>query len=226
MVTYGDMMSLLLAFFILLAAYSTVNEKKLHDALESFQKVLGVTPATELAAGGDVGKVAREVQRKVQVLGKTQAMRVALDAAGDVVFTLSSSFLFDGSTATLREDANDVLQAVAEALDACPVCRMTVKGHTDDQALPSGSAYRDASDLSFARADSVARRLEAVGKLSIERFEVSACGSGQPRAANTSQEGREANRRIDIVVSGAGKRSTMGAQERAKDVETAARPAP
>lgn len=225
MVTYGDLMSLLLAFFILLAAYSTVDAKKLRDAVESFQKVLGVVPGTELAGSDRLERVARGLQRKVQVLGKTQVVRVAFDTAGDVVFTLSASFLFEGASATLREEANETLQAVAEALQECTHCPVSVRGFVDDQALPDGSAYRDASDLTFAQADGVARRLQAVGKLSMEQFEIVACGAGQPRAANTSKEGREANRRIEVVVHGAGKRSTMDTQERANDVEKAAQSA-
>lgn len=215
MVTYGDMMSLLLVFFILLAAYSTVNEKKLREALESFQRVVGVTPADD-RGGGDLGRMAREVQRRVQILGKTHALRVTFDAGGGVMFTLPASFLFDGGTAALREEANDVMQALADGLAMCPSCRTTVKGHTDDRPPAEGSVYRDASDLSYARADAVARRLQAAGKLPMDVFEMVACGAGQPRAVNTSEEGREANRRIEILVSGAGKHSTMGSEARAE----------
>ncbi|HOV73337.1 MAG TPA: flagellar motor protein MotB [Candidatus Hydrogenedentes bacterium] len=215
MVTYGDLMSLLLVFFILLAAYSTVNEKKLREALESFQRVLGVTPADD-RGGGDWGRVAREVQRRVQILGKTHALRVTFDAGGGVVFTLPTSFLFDGESATLREEANDVMQALADGLAMYPSCRATIKGHTDDRPLREGSAYRDLMDMSFARADAVARRLQAAGKLPMDAFEIVACGAGRPRAVNTSEEGREANRRIEILVSGAGKHSTMGREAMAE----------
>jgi len=210
MVTYGDMMSLLLVFFILLAAYSTVNEKQLREALGSFQRVVGVAPADNRGGGGDLGRMAREVQRRAQILGKTHAMRVTFDAGGGVVFTLPASFLFDGETATLREEANDVIQALADGLAMCPSCLATIKGHTDDRPLPEGSVHRDWIGLSFARADAVARRLQSAGKLPMGIFEVVACGAGRPRAVNTSEEGREANRRIEIFVSGAGRHSTMG----------------
>ena len=57
-------------------------------------------------------------------------------------------------------------------------------------------------DLSHARADAVGRRMIESGGISPERLELVACGSGQPVAPNATEEGRKANRRVDIYVRG------------------------
>jgi hypothetical protein len=57
----------------------------------------------------------------------------------------------------------------------------------------------------------VARRLKAFGLIPLEQFEITACGSSQPVAANTTEQGQQANRRVEVYVRGAFNRDRIEA---------------
>ena len=77
--------------------------------------------------------------------------------------------------------------------------RIVVTGHTDDVPV-SGGAYADNWDLASARAQSVVRALEQSGKLEGTELLAVSKGETQPIADNTTPEGREKNRRIEIEI--------------------------
>jgi len=98
-----------------------------------------------------------------------------------------------------------------------------VRGHTD--SLPTGTSaqFRDNYDLSYFRAYSVAERLSAVGGVPEEQFEIVAAGSNQPVATNATEEGRQANRRVELYVRGLVDKSRMeGLEGPVEGVETGA----
>ena len=216
-ITYGDMMSLLLAFFVLLAAFSTINEKKLSQAVVSLQGAFGVLPQQGAGVGvtpparpaENIERVARELQHRMQVLGKEDSARIEYDKKGGLRIVLPDKFLFDTASADVKPESYPVLQAVADMLSGLPGCFIEVRGHTDSRPLVSHAKFRDNYDLSFARADGIARHLQRQGRVPIEQFEIVACGPGQPVATNDTEAGQQANRRVEILVRGAPESSTM-----------------
>lgn len=208
MVTYGDMMSLLLAFFVLLAAFSTINERKLSQAVVSLQGALGAAPretAVALEAPPEpvtatIESVARELQRKMQVIGRDQEIKIEYDKKGGMRIVLPDRFLFDTAKAEIKPQSYPVLQSVGELLAGVPDCFIEVRGHTDSRPLAAGAKYRDNYDLSYARADNIARRVQAYGRFPLDQFEIVSCGPGQPVATNDTEEGQHANRRVEILV--------------------------
>ncbi|MBI4560292.1 MAG: flagellar motor protein MotB [Candidatus Hydrogenedentes bacterium] len=214
-VTYGDMMSLLLTFFILLISFSTINEEDFKDAAGSLRGAFGVLPRQlSVVRAGPVPKpgkkqtseqmenAARELRRRLQVAGKEEDIQVELDEQGGLKIVLPSQVLFDSASAELRPAALPVLNDVATVLGAVPSAFFEVRGHTDSRPLISTRLYRDNHELSFARAMSVTRHFTDVGRVDLAQFEVIACGPSQPVATNGTEEGRQANRRVEIYVRG------------------------
>jgi len=223
-VTYGDMMSLLLCFFVLLISFSVIDEKKFSKAVVSLKGAFGVLPKLASVVGSETAppkkqreeaqRLARKLKRKMQVAGKDQDVKIEYDEQGGLKIVLPNKILFETARADLQPESYTVLQSVAELLAEVPAVFVEVRGHTDSRPLTSTAKYRDNYDLSYARADAVARRLHAAGGIPMNEFEVVACGPGQPVATNDTEDGQQANRRVEIYVRGAFESSRMDLLQR------------
>lgn len=212
-VTYGDMMSLLLCFFVLLLSFSTISEEAFNEALASLQGAFGVlekydgiispVPRRPRKTTADIERMARELQRQMQVLDKDTDVEVRFDEEGGLKISLPSNILFESASATLKPQAYPVLNELAEVLKDVADAFIEVRGHTDDRPLAGHGRYRDNYELSYKRAEAIWRRLTEVGGVASHRFEIVACGPSQPVSTNDTQEGRQANRRVEIYVRGA-----------------------
>jgi chemotaxis protein MotB len=116
--------------------------------------------------------------------------------------------LFDSGSAELRDSGKDVLDKVSSALKDVSGELIAVEGHTDDVKIgPSILAkYPTNWELSTARATTVVRYLQDKG-LAPEELSASGFGEYHPVASNQTEEGRQQNRRIEVVLSDAVKAS-------------------
>ena len=119
-------------------------------------------------------------------------------AAGSLLkISLDASVLFDFDKSVLRSEAENVLQSAADRLKAYPRARVVVEGHTDNVGAP---AYNQR--LSEQRAASVVKYLQS--RLSVGpdalTFERVGYGETRPTSDNSSEQGRQRNRRVEIRV--------------------------
>ena len=77
---------------------------------------------------------------------------------------------------------------------------ITVSGHTDDVPITFGALYRDNWDLAAARAASVVQAVEQSGRVAHGSLQAVSYGETKPIASNSSDQGREQNRRIEIEL--------------------------
>lgn len=112
--------------------------------------------------------------------------------------TLPETVLFDYNSAELRPDATSTLGRVAELLNYFNKAKIGVNGHTDN----TGTADFN-RDLSSRRAVSVADALAADG-VAKGRMTVTGLGESKPIASNSSDAGKQKNRRVEIVLRQAG----------------------
>lgn len=214
MVTYGDLMSLLLTFFVLLLSFSTISEEDFQEALLSLQGALGVLPdqltyvqvnpqpRPTRPSHKSIEELARKMRRKLQVMGKLEEVKVEFDQEGGLNIRLPSEILFESGQPELRQEAYGVLDDMAVLFNEMPEAIFEVRGHTDNRPVSGQGEFRDNHALSVARADIVARYLSQEGGIDLNRFEITGSGAGQPIAPNSTVEGREANRRVEISVRG------------------------
>jgi chemotaxis protein MotB len=229
LVSYADFITLLFAFFVVMYSVSRIDNKRMVDVVKSIKFAMhfkgqgGVDampifdgPASE---GGCVANLAdneRPTQRQVEAI---EAMRrrmekkfkgfllekpgmtasVTLHVEGrKLMVRLSVAHFFDPNAAALRPEVIPVLDVIAHELAGIhrPI---RVEGHTDDQP-PLGTRYRDNWDLSASRAASVTAYLERAHRIPPDLLSAAGYGDSRPTATNDTPQGRELNRRIDLVI--------------------------
>lgn len=216
MVTYADLMSLMLTFFILLISFSEVRRGKLEEALQSIQGAMGDAAASGGSAFNmrrneqpglpfdHIERLARKLEERLLAQGKDGEVQLEYDGQGGLRIDLPSRILFDSAEADLKRDPETqrILADVANVLSEVPEAFFEMRGHTDSRPLADTTVFRDNYELSFARAMTVTRFISDNGRIPMEQFEVISCGPGQPVATNGTAEGQAANRRVEIYVRG------------------------
>lgn len=119
-----------------------------------------------------------------------------------LVISLADRVLFDPGSAEIKQEAIPTLYKIAEILKPLPNS-IRVEGHTDNQPINTAQ-YPSNWELSTARATSIVRLF--IEKYSLSADKISAAGYGEfkPISTNTTPEGRQANRRVDIVILSSG----------------------
>lgn len=216
-VTYGDMMSLLLTFFIMLVSMSKMKEegtmRAMLDAIsESFGAsngpfgVPGVSKQrtsiyTKPASKGDKdqGDTEKDNRKSGGIGGPNPQVRTI--SKGTVV-TMGGPVIFEKDSAELLDQLKSDLEQIASMVrDKANL--IEVKGHASPEPLPEGSRYRDHLDLSYARANNVAKYLTENLKISPQRIIVSAVGDTEPQIITRDRGLQQQNHRVDVIILGA-----------------------
>lgn len=146
--------------------------------------------------GGTGALIGNELDKQEADLRRTMGNdNVLIQNTGDrLIVTLPQDILFATDSATLRPDLTSDLRALASNLQAYPNTSVQIIGHTDNVG-EAGYNQR----LSVARAESVSRILMNNG-VSSNRLIAIGRGEDQPVSSNLTAEGRERNRRVEIVI--------------------------
>ena len=116
-----------------------------------------------------------------------------------LVITFVAEVLFNSGKAKLRKDSLPILDKVVEVLkETVPVNKVGIEGHTDNEPIKH-SRWKSNWELSAQRALSVVHHLERRGIVS-GRLSAIGYGEYQPVASNDTVEGRQLNRRVEIVI--------------------------
>ena len=215
--TYADMMSLLLTFFVLIVSFSSLQQSKFKQAAQSLQTAFGVMPHHETAINFDnpvmprqeydsedsqIYYEVRQLENLIEEQGLDRDMEVEVRDNG-VLFRIDAPFLFGSGDADLRGDARQALDRLVGFLDQFPH-QVRIEGHTDSVPI-SSARYPSNWELSAARAVTVARYFQSLG-MSPERIAATGYGEYQPIADNATDAGRAKNRRVTLILlAGAGK---------------------
>jgi chemotaxis protein MotB len=115
-----------------------------------------------------------------------------------IIVRLSASRFFDPNQAAVRPEMIPILDVIATELAALhrPV---RIEGHTDD-APTTTRRFRDNWDLSASRAAAVVTYLQRAHGIPGERLTAAGHGSTRPIASNDNNQGRETNRRVEMVI--------------------------
>jgi len=117
-----------------------------------------------------------------------------------VTVRLRSDVLFQPQTLLFRDSAQTRLRQIADVLAKYPGYQLRVEGHTDDQPVRD-MPLPDNLALSSLRASNVLRFLTEATKLSQKQIRATGCSDSQPIASNDTADGRQRNRRVEIILS-------------------------
>jgi len=197
LVTYSDVITLLLAFFVMILSVSDLNQGKIESLKEGLAEIISseqpATPFTDIKQGLD-DYVAQH--------GLEEQVSVTLDPQG-VQVEFANVALYDSGSADLKSDATPLLQELSRVIRDVSHGSHTieVEGHTDD--LPIATAQFPSNwELSAARATGVVKYLLASG-IEKQRLKASGFADSKPKADiedASLPEQREANRRVVVSI--------------------------
>lgn len=205
LLTYADMITLLVALFIMLYSMSAVNQEKFRSLARSMRQEFQALPENNggsiVGSGQLVDPVEQQTEKLRQYLqaqGLQTQVRVRHEQRGLVISMLSDGTLFDLGSAELKPSAMQVLDRVAQVIRVLPN-PVLVEGHTDN--LPIRTAqYPSNWELSAARAARVLRYLVQKGGIPVDRLIACGYADTRPLVPNDSPANRAQNRRVDIAI--------------------------
>lgn len=200
LLTYADLITLLLGLFVILYGMSQVDSNKYSRVVQALGGMFGSGVMTE--AGSSVLPNQRE-DIEARVRGamyedlQNQTVSVSQDARG-VVVHLAEELLFPSGSATLKGASLSRLDLLGAVLKTLPN-ELRIEGHTDDVPINT-AAFPSNWHLSVARAMTVGDYL--MGRINLDPQRVTIVGYSQykPLEPNTTPKNRAKNRRVDIVI--------------------------
>ncbi|MCT4613033.1 MAG: flagellar motor protein MotB [Clostridia bacterium] len=229
MSTYGDMVTLLLTFFILLFSMSSVDVAKFKAVIASFDGSASVLSggASMIPSGIQVGGGINQLENLSDFVNKTpeyikkqkkeeletlkkeieenlrkrkMLSKVKIDLDENYVkLSFVDNVLFDSGKADVKSDAKKILFGVAEELIKNNENMIKIEGHTDNRPIHT-SKFPSNWELSSIRAIEVARYFINAKKMDPSRFSAEGFGEYRPIATNATVDGRAKNRRVEIKI--------------------------
>lgn len=219
--TYGDMITLMLCFFVMLYNPSEVDVTQLATITQSLQmqETETVSGGLSLSAGrlSDLGNNINSLPsiEKGKSLGLAKKKAVSLfapevrsnrititsDERGLVITLLSDNFFAEGSAELNINETRETLLRLSEFFRSPEVSnrKFRIEGHTDNTPVPEDSIFPSNWELSAQRAINVLHYLADYG-VSEENFSVAGYADTQPKFSDETPEGRAYNRRVDIII--------------------------
>jgi chemotaxis protein MotB len=211
-ITFSDLMALLVGFFVMLYGFSTLEANRFRALAGSVRDAFGgpsvVAPGSGLPTdpprpqdagltrGSGRAALYEKASAALREMGYGPLVEAELDGAG-VRLRVQDSVLFSADGTDPVPEAGKLLDLAAQlALRAGGGA--VVEGHTDNQPL-KGDRYPTNWELAGARSSAIVRELAARGVPSA-RLEARSYGASRPRRPNQTYEGRQNNRRVEIII--------------------------
>lgn len=220
LLTYADMITLLMAFFILMYSMSVLNLAKFKSVAVSIRSGMGGSleggshllsaPKDQTSDGGQestdvsledtksVEKVAHELQVYINQHNLKQSMRVTVEERGLVISVISDNMLFHIGTTEFAAGATKILDKIASII-ASTSNKVMVEGHTCDLPICT-PVFPSNWELSSSRASRVIRLLINEYGIPAKRLAAAGYADTKPIFPNNSEENRRRNRRVDVVI--------------------------
>lgn len=225
-VTFGDLMSLLLCFFVLMLSFSEIDRKKYKIVAGSLANAFGVQrkdkvfdspkglkmiamsfdqdvvpqhEKEEFVATQPMESVGEEIKEQLKNHLKGLEDKVEIEVKGNqTTIRLTGETTFDSGSADIRPGLIPLLNEIGNRLQTTQG-DLIIAGHTDN--VPAGGGrFKSNLQLSIARAAEVAEFM--MNRVGIDPSRISTMGFGKyrPIDTNDTDEGRERNRRVEIIL--------------------------
>jgi chemotaxis protein MotB len=214
LLTYADLITLLLAFFIILYVFSKQDSKR-YEAMTMQLKAIFSGGTGVVDEGGRTGaqvlegnvegpsnvEIRRQLEAQINSMSQTDGQEnnisVITDERGIVISIMDKAF-YDTGKADLKDRARDTLSRIAPVIKTLPN-EIRIEGHTDNVPINTAE-FKSNWELSVRRATEVVQYLIEKGGISPKRISAAGYGEYRPVAANDTDTNRAMNRRIEIIV--------------------------
>ena len=219
LLTYGDMTTLLLTFFVMLFTTAEVDGSELRLILAAFQGLGSFSGGNTLDAGklAELGNTIMDLPSQERGRALDEARRTAIslfspeiqakkirvkqDERGLVITLAGDAFFRPASAEIDIEDTRDLLQRISVLLSSPDLTerKYRIEGHTDATPTDPSGAWPTNWELSAARSANVLHYLVDFGVEEMQ-FQIAGFAESTPLFSNETEEGRAYNRRVEIVV--------------------------
>lgn len=220
LIPYADMLTLLLALFIVLFAASNVDAKKFEQISASFNAALSggtgvmeyplpVQPAdpdvseTEEKSGGqteqeELQTLQEKIENYVEKNNLNENLSTKLTDEGLLITIMNDAFFPSGS-AEVTGETERLAREISTTLTTKMPHHVIISGHTDDRPIKNAQ-FESNWHLSVMRAVNFMKVLLENNKLNPEHFSAKGFGEYKPVAPNDTTENRQMNRRVEVLI--------------------------
>ena len=184
-VSYADLVTMLLALFMVLFAVS-------QNVTKTQAKIISETSAMQ-----EIEQLDELKQLFSEKIEQSDGIKYLKDGRG-LVIRLNNSILFDAGSAIIRKDSLKTIDEIIETISQIDN-NTIVEGHTDSTPIKTDK-FPSNWELSTARATNIIAYMIKSGKIKPKRLSAVGYGEYMPIADNTSNDGRLLNRRVDIII--------------------------
>lgn len=221
--TYGDMITLMLCFFVMLYNPSDVDVVVLQQMAAAMHLEVPTKEDTRVDIAGYGGGIAG-LGNSISVLPslergmflgpmrkkatsvltpdiKSNRITITSDERGVVISLASDSFFKEGSADLDIDETRETLLRLVGFFSSNELSgrRFRIEGHTDNTPVPDGSGFDSNWELSASRAANVLHYLAGFG-VDEDKFSIAGYADTRPKFSNDTVEGRAYNRRVDIII--------------------------
>jgi len=214
LLTYADLITLLLAFFIMMYTFSKQDAQKYNEVTAHLKSIF--SGGSGIAKKGNLeGKLPVDLQMQIgsnamieerikqefrEIAGENglkNNITVFTDARGVVVRIMDKAF-YDEGKADLKQGAKNALNKIIPIMKGIKN-HIRIEGHTDDTPISKGE-FKSNWELSVRRATEVVRYIVEKGPIAPDRVSATGYAEYRPIVSNDTAENKALNRRVEIII--------------------------
>ncbi len=233
LITYSDLITLLLTLFILLMSMADLDPVRFNKASNSLKGAFGIRPEP---AGTEVivpvfpappiveldpvqktiiNRIYQNIKTQIDDFDLNDTIQISKPGSDILLVRINNSLLFEPGEEQLLPSSFAFLDKVARSVKDHPL-NIRIEGHTD--AAETAGQFANSWELSTARAVSVLRYFVQDRRLNIDRLSAAGYGSARPASAERGDSNEALNRRVDIVLKADFSSGTTSASNHRSDV--------
>ena len=209
---YSDMLTLLLALFIVMFAMGQTDAGKFKQMSQQFNIIFAGGSGVMQQDGNSVipmevspgqaeydkmTEVKKMLEEEITKEGYSDKVKVELNSEG-LEISIQDAVLFNTAEAEVKNNLSPLLVQISNLLQGLDN-QVKVVGHTDNIPIKNDK-FRSNWELSSMRAINVMNFIVSSGKISPDKVSIQAYGEYMPKFENTTEDGRAKNRRVEIIV--------------------------
>jgi chemotaxis protein MotB len=215
LLTYADLITLLLAFFIMMYTFSKQDAQKYQEVSMHLKAIF--TGGTGIAQKGSVSgtvnldtmsdknasndEIKQQIEQEINTMAKTNGLKdnytIFSDERGIVIRIMDKAF-FDEGKAELKDSAKKILDKIVPVIKQIKN-HVRIEGHTDNVPIKT-SEFKSNWELSVRRGTEVVRYFIERGGIPPQRISATGYSEYRPLVDNDNAANRALNRRIEIIV--------------------------
>lgn len=215
MVTFSDLVTLLLTFFVLLLSMANMEQVKFAEASASIRSAFGgrslpapsqfsipIIPSPPVSRFTPIqnemaAKIYKRIQSQLKSDNIPEDVELIKKEDDTIILRVNETVLFQKGSATVSPNAYPILRSLADIIRPLPM-RLRIEGHTDTTPITKRKISN--WNLSVDRAVAVMRFFKKSDLLPLDRMAAIGYGPERPVVPNTTPENMAQNRRVDFVL--------------------------